>query len=120
MDHPLNRLRQRRSVAFLLGVLALTLTACQGETRNIGSEAPTRDWPGSMPCPPSLEVVCADRQLRLRETINEPRGTMYGVASDDVFVICRWPQPAPGPECEAIPSIGAEVAGEAAIYRVES
>lgn len=105
--------------ALALGVLALWLTGCQGETRRIGA-APTRDWPGTMSCPSSLHSVCATQSLRLRQTINEPRGTMYGIANgNEVYVICRWRQPAPQPECETIPPTGAEVIGEAAIYRVD-
>jgi hypothetical protein len=74
-----------------------------------------------MSCPASLVSVCADRSLRLQQTINEPTGTVYGIVSEnEVFVICRWREPAPQPECEAIPPTGAEVAGEAAVYRVES
>jgi hypothetical protein len=73
-----------------------------------------------MSCPSSLVSVCADRTLDLRQTINEPTGTMYGISSEsEVFVICRWQEPAPGPECETIPPTGAEVIGEAAVYRVD-
>jgi hypothetical protein len=100
-------------------VLALGLTACQGDVRRIG-QPPTLDWPGTMSCPSSLQSVCQDRSLRLRQTINEPQGTVYGVSSDnDVFVMCRWRQPAPQPECETIPPAGVEVNGEAAVYRVD-
>ena len=97
----------------------LCLTACQGDVIRIG-QPPTRDWPETMSCPSSVQSVCSDRSLRLRQTINEPRGTMYGIASkNEVFVLCRWQQPAPQPECETIPPTGAEVIGEATVYRVD-
>jgi hypothetical protein len=103
----------------VLCVLASSLTACQGDARRIG-EPPTLDWPGTLSCPSSLQSMCAGRSLRLRQTVNEPRGTVLGIESEDeVFVICRWQQPAPQPECEAIPPTGAEVIGEAAVYRVD-
>lgn len=75
-----------------------------------------------MSCPSNLTSVCADGRLRLRETINEPSGTVYGIAGgeNDVFVICRWREAAPRPDCEATPRTGAEVVGQAAAYRVVS
>lgn len=74
---------------------------------------------GTMSCPSSLQSVCKGRSLRLRQTINEPMGTVLGIKSEDeVFVICRWVQPARQPECETIPAAGAEVSGEAAVYQV--
>lgn len=101
-------------------VLALAATACGGETTQTGL-APTKDWPSETPCPPSLVAVCEGKTLTLYGTINEPAGTTYGIASsdDDVFVICRWPEGAPASTCDRIGATGAQVVGEAAVYRVE-
>jgi hypothetical protein len=75
-----------------------------------------------MACPLSLDSICAGKRLTLYGTVNEPGGTTYGIASseDEVFVVCRWPDPAAPSICEQIAPSGAQVTGEAAIYRVES
>jgi hypothetical protein len=116
---PTSELRALALVTLL--ALPLALAACgTGGTTQIGAE-PTRDWPSEAPCPPSLTSVCADKGLSLVSTINEPQGTRYGISSSeqDVFVICRWPPGAVASTCELLPSTGAQVVGEAAVYRVE-
>jgi hypothetical protein len=118
---PERRLQRAALVAAALLVLPLVLAACgNGGPAQVG-DAPTRDWPSETPCPPSLASVCGEKRLTLFSTINEPQGTTYGVASsnEDVFLICRWPTGAPASTCERIPPTGAQVIGEAAVYRVE-
>ncbi len=104
-----------------LVVLALGLSGCGiGDPAQIGLE-PTRDWPSETECPASLATVCGDKQLTIFSTINEPNGTTYGISSsnEDLFVICRWPAGAAAATCERVPPSGAQVIGEAAVYRVE-
>ena len=108
------------SVALLL-LLPLGLVACgAGGPTQVGAK-PTRDWPGESPCPSNLAAVCANRTLTIFSTINEASGTSYGIASSDkdVFVICRWPPGAVAATCEPMPAGGAQVVGEAAVYRVD-
>jgi hypothetical protein len=111
-----------RRLAPLLGLLLLplALVACgaSGPTQ-VGAE-PTRDWPSESACPTNLASICADKQLEIFSTINEPSGTSYGVASsdEDVFVICRWPPGAAAASCEQMPPGGSQVVGEAAVYLV--
>lgn len=105
--------------AVTLLVLPVVAGCGVGTAAQVGLE-PTRDWPTEMTCPPTVASVCGDDRLTLFSTINEPAGTTYGIASsnDDVFVICRWPANAPAFTCERIPPTGAQVVGEAAVYRV--
>ncbi len=108
------------SVALLL-LLPLGLVACgAGGPTQVGAK-PTRDWPGESPCPSNLAAVCANKTLTIFSTINEASGTSYGIASSDkdVFVICRWPPGAAAATCEPMAAGGAQVVGEAAVYRVD-
>ena len=113
-------LRALASAALLL-LLPLGLVACgaSGPTQ-VGAE-PTHDWPSESPCPSNLAAVCTDKTLTIFSTINEPSGTSYGIASSnkDVFVICRWPPGAAAATCEPMPLGGAQVVGEAAVYRAD-
>ena len=107
--------------AAALAALPLGLAGCGvGDPAQVGLE-PTRGWPDEAECPPSLAAVCVGKRLTLFSTINEPSGTTYGISSsnEDTFVICRWPVDAAAATCEQVPPTGAQVIGEAAVYRVE-
>jgi hypothetical protein len=104
----------------VLLLLPLGLAACGASGPTQVGEKPTRDWPSESACPSNLASVCNGKTLEIFSTINEPSGTSYGVASsdEDVFVICRWPPGAAASTCEPMPPGGAQVVGEAAVYRV--
>jgi hypothetical protein len=111
---------RRLAPLLLLLLLPLGLVACGGSgPTQIGAE-PTRDWPSESACPSNLATICTGKTLEIFSTINEPTGTSYGVASsdEDAFVICRWPPGAAASTCEPMPQGGAQVIGEAAVYRV--
>ena len=111
---------RRLTPLLLLLLLPLGLVACaaSGPTQ-VGAE-PTRDWPTESACPSNLASICNGKELEIFSTINEPSGTSYGVASsnEDVFVLCRWPPGAAAATCEPMPAGGAQIVGEAAVYRV--
>lgn len=113
--------RSSAVAALALLVLPLILASCGVGTAAQVGLAPTRDWPTEMKCPPTVTSVCGDDRLTLLSTINEPKGTTYGISSsnEDVFVICRWPAGAPAFTCEQIPPAGAQIVGEAGVYRVD-
>ena len=113
--------RQNALAAAALAALLLGLAGCGlGDPAQVGLE-PTRNWPAETECPPTLAAVCSGKRLAIVSTINEPQGTTYGISSsnEDTFVICRWPADAQAATCEEIPPAGAQVIGEAAVYRVE-
>ena len=114
------RTTRRLAALLLLVVLPLGLVACGASGPTQVGEEPTRDWPSESACPSNLASICAGKQLEIFSTINEPRGTSYGIASsdEDVFVICRWPPGAAASTCEQMLPGGSQVVGEAAVSRV--
>jgi hypothetical protein len=116
----ISRLARRLAPLTALLLLPLGLVACGASGPTQVGEKPTRDWPSESACPTNLATVCSGKQLEIFATINEPSGTSYGVASSDqdVFVVCRWPPGAVASTCEQMPPGGAQVVGEAAVYRV--
>lgn len=114
--------RGATSAAVLLVVVVMVLTACgdneASEVEQLG-DPPTLDWPRQLSCPASLQSVCNGKELQLVTTVNVSRETIVNAATSAsaTHVLCVPPISEEG-ACNAIPSKGASVTGEAAIYAV--